>query len=331
MTRNLKEFVNQQAPVQDDFRLGTFEADHVVILLALFNGAATLIDQLNSIAKQNHKNWSLIVSDDGSSDDWLALMNSFATQHAGKTWLVKGPQKGSTQNFLELIRLAGPLVPYAALCDQDDAWLPPKLSRALFKLKDIPAGTPALYVSPTFICDRDLTPLRRSKSFRRTPGFANALVQSIGGGNTMVLNRAALDLVQETARHAQHVPAHDWWIYQIVSAAGGVVCYDQMPLVLYRQHAGNQVGANDTVLASLVRLTKLLHGRFRQWNAANLAALEASNHWLTPEARETLAQFRKARAGTLPKRLSAARKAGLFRQTLRGQIALWCAVLLKRL
>lgn len=331
MTRNLKEFVNQAAPLRDDFHLGSFEPDHVVILMALFNGATTLADQLDSIARQKHKNWSLIVSDDGSSDDWLGRMQTFAAQNAGKTWLVNGPQKGSTQNFLELIRLAGPLVPHAALCDQDDAWLPPKLSRALFKLKDIPAGKPALYVSPTFICDQDLTPLRRSKTFRRTPEFANALVQSIGGGNTMVLNRAALDLVQETARHAQNVPAHDWWIYQIVSGAGGIVCYDHMPLVLYRQHPDNQVGANDTMLASFVRLIKLLRGRFRQWNADNIAALEASNHWLTPDARETLAAFRAAREGSLLCRLSAMRDAGLFRQTWRGQIALWCAVLLKRL
>jgi glycosyltransferase involved in cell wall biosynthesis len=331
MTRNLKEFVNQQTSFQDASHTGTFEADHVVILMALFNGADTLPEQLESIAKQSHPDWSLIVSDDGSTDDWFDLMQAFAAEHSGKTWIAYGPGKGSACNFLELIRLAGPLVPYAALCDQDDVWLPPKISRALYKLRDIPPQTPALFVSPTFICDAELTPMRRSKKFARPPEFANALVQSIGGGNTMVLNRAALDLVQETARHAKDVPAHDWWIYQIVSGAGGIVCYDHMPLVLYRQHGRNQVGANDTVWASLRRLMKLLQGRYRQWNAANATALDACNHWLTPKARDTLQQFQLAREARLPGRLLAMKKAGVFRQTTRGQIALWCAVLLKRL
>lgn len=331
MTRKLKEFVNHHPPVLANNRASVFASDHVVILLALFNGAKTLGVQLESIGQQTHQDWSLIISDDGSCDDWLAHVEEFSVNHNGKSWLVNGPQKGSTQNFLELIQLAGPLVPFAALCDQDDCWLPPKLQRALYVLKNVPSETPALYVSPTFICDQELTPLRRSKNFSRPPSFANALVQSIGGGNTMVLNRAALDLVQETARHATHVKAHDWWVYQIVSGAGGVVKYDNFPLVLYRQHDQNQVGANDTILASLFRLRLLLKGRFKDWNALNISALEASNHWLTPEARQTLAEFKTATTAPLLKRLTALHRAGLYRQTLRGQIALWAATCMKKL
>ena len=330
MTRNLKEFVNHRPSIEDEFHTNQFAPDHIVILMALFNGAPTLGDQLDSISDQTHKNWSLIVSDDGSVDDWRPYVDGFATKHEDVT-LIKGPQKGSTQNFLELIRHAGPLVPFAALCDQDDVWLPPKLERAMYVLQGISPATPALYVTPTFICDQNLEPLRRSKLFRRPPSFANALVQSIGGGNTMVLNRAALDLVQETARHARGIKAHDWWIYQIISGAGGIVRYDQMPLVLYRQHSANQIGANDTIFASASRLVQLLRGRFRHWNSANYQALEAVNHWLTPEARGTLSDFDTARNGTVWQRLSALRRAGLYRQTHRGQIALWISAILKKL
>ncbi len=147
----------------------------------------------------------------------------------------------------------------------------------------------------------------------------------------MVLNRAALDLVQETARHAANVQAHDWWIYQIISGAGGIIKYDQMPLVLYRQHGRNQVGANDTFLSSAFRLRQLLKGRFRQWNSLNVKALKAANHWLTPEARVTLAEFNTARSASIAKRIAALRRAGLYRQTSRGQIALWIAAILKKL
>ena len=59
----------------------------------------------------------------------------------------------------------------------------------------------------------------RSPRFRAAPGFGNALVQSIAGGNTMLFNPAAKALL-EAARPAA-VVAHDWWIYLLVSGAGG--------------------------------------------------------------------------------------------------------------
>lgn len=329
MNRNLKEFVNHHASPNDVLQIDEFQPDHIVILLALYNGAGTLGEQLDSISRQTHKNWSLIISDDGSNDAWRPIFERFAAQH--DTRCVKGPQKGSTQNFLNLISSAGPLVPYAALSDQDDVWLPPKLSRAMFVLKDVSPQTPALFVSPTVICDRQLKPLRRSKRFRQPPGFANALVQSIGGGNTMVLNRAALDLVQETARYTDGLQAHDWWIYQIVSGAGGVIKYDQMPLVLYRQHDTNQIGANDTLLGSAFRVKQLMQGRFQVWIADNLNALEKANHWLTPQSRQLLSDFKRMRSGALSTRVAVMRKIGLYRQTLRGQVALWIAVIFAKL
>lgn len=331
MTRKLKEFVNLQVPAHCDAETASFEPDHIVVLLALFNGADTLEEQLDSIAKQSHKNWSLIVSDDGSKDTGHAHLEKFASNHPGKSWLTEGPQKGSTQNFLTLISLAGPLVPYAALCDQDDKWLPPKLARAIYVLGEVQPGKPAVYVTPTIICDQHLKPLRRSTRFRRPPSFENALVQSIGGGNTMVLNRAALDLVQETTRHAANVKAHDWWIYQIVSGAGGVIKYDQLPLVLYRQHESNQVGANDGILASALRLSQLLKGRFKNWNSRNISALESANHWLTPEARRALSTFKTATQGKLKQRIRAMRYSGFYRQTTRGNFALWVAIILNKL
>ena len=181
------------------------------------------------------------------------------------------------------------------------------------------------------ICDDDLTPLRPSPLFKRKPCFENALVQSIGGGNTMVMNRAALDLIQDTAPRARGVVAHDWWAYQIVSGAGGVVIYDPTPTVLYRQHGSNTVGANDTLFAGLRRMRQVAQGRFRDWNDANLAALERSRPWLTGDAATALDHFQMARHGPLPHRLRSLRRAGVIRQRFRGTAALWAAALLNKL
>ncbi len=330
MTRNIKEFVNQHAVPTD--RFANYAADHVCILLAHYNGAGTLAEQLASLADQTHDDWSLIISDDGSRDNWLEVAGDFCKSNApGRTWLISGPRQGFAQNFFTLIRAAGSSVPYAAFCDQDDVWMRGKLARALEHLKKLPDGKPALYCSRTLICDAALQAQRPSPMFSQPPGFCNALVQNIGGGNTMVLNRAALDLVQDTLPHAQGVVSHDWWVYQLVSGAGGTVVYDSEPSVLYRQHGANTIGANDTCLASIKRLKSLLQGRFQDWNTKNIAALTRARHWLSPEARQTLENFSKARHGTVLTRLGALRKSGVYRQTRRGTMALWLAALLDRL
>ncbi|WP_413718509.1 glycosyltransferase [Silicimonas sp. MF1-12-2] len=333
MTRNADEFVN--SALSDRSLAGPtcqeIEQDHVVILMGLYNGATNIADQLRSYTDQSHGNWSLIISDDGSTDNGPNLVEDFALNSQQAVTLIKGPRLGFPQNFLRLLCAAGPSVPYAALSDQDDVWLPEKLKRALTHLNTLPAGRPALYAGRTIVCDAGLRPLRRSPLFELPPSFQNALVQCIGGGNTMVLNRAALDLVQETARHAKGIVAHDWWIYQIVSGAGGQVIYDPEPMVLYRQHGANMIGSNDTALASVFRVVQVFQGRYRAWNTANITALEAAYHWLSPQARQTLALFKKARAGNMRTRLSALCTSGVYRQTNRGNHALSLAALIKRI
>lgn len=328
MNRNLKEFVNHGTKP----RAGTEVAgpQHVAILLAHYNGGAHLRAQLDSIAAQTHADWSLIISDDGSGDDWLATASEFSAQNAGhRIWLTTGPGKGFARNFLSLVAMAGPTVPFAAFCDQDDVWLPAKLSRALLALNSVPSSRPALYCGRTMVCDENLEPLQPSPLFAFRPGFCNALVQSIAGGNTMVMNRAALDLLQDTLRCAKTVVAHDWWAYQLISGAGGTVIYDAEPGVLYRQHAGNRIGANSGAIARARRLRQLSAGQFRDWNHANATALAEASHWLTPEARETLQLFQIMRNRGFVGRIAAFRRAGIYRQTRLGQLALWVAVALR--
>ncbi len=330
MTRNLKEFVNHDPELRSS--LDEYGPKHVVVLLAHYNGGRHLSEQLESLAAQTHRDWSLIVSDDGSSDDWLKTTGDFARSADGhRVWLVSGPGRGFAQNFLTLVAMAGPSVPFAAFCDQDDVWLPGKLARALEALNEVPPDTPAVYCGRTIICSASLAPVGVSPLFTAPPGFRNALVQNIAGGNTMVLNRAALDLLQDTLRHAQEIVSHDWWTYQLVTGAGGQVIYDPEPCLLYRQHGANRIGANTGVAARLHRARQLWKGQFRDWNDAQTRALQRAKHWLTPEARELLERFSMARRGAFLRRLSGLGQSGIYRQTWKGQIALWISAVLNRL
>lgn len=307
-----------------------------IILMGLHDGAVHLRDQLDSFARQSHGAWDLVVGDDGSADAGPAILRAFAKEMAPRgagVRLCTGPCQGVTVNFLTLLANA-PDAGWLALSDQDDVWLPEHLETGLAALARVPAATPALYGARSWICDEDLGRRRMSPAFHRPPGFRNALVQSIAGGNTMLLNRAGADLARRAAREALAVggPAtHDWWLYQVISGAGGQVIRDEVPTILYRQHGGNLFGSNRGAGAVLRRLRHILRGDLVRWVDANIAALTASAHRLTPENRAILAGFARLRGQGLAARLRGFARAGLYRQGRVGQAVLWMALMLNKL
>ncbi|MDJ0630825.1 MAG: glycosyltransferase [Rhodobacter sp.] len=309
----------------------------VCILMGVYNGAVDLPEQLQSFAEQTHAAWDLIASDDGSTDASRDILRRFAEDraaHGNSVTLIDGPRQGFAMNFLSLIARAPGEAGWLACSDQDDVWLPDRLARGIAALSALPAGTPALYCSRTWITDERLENRRLSADFIRPPSFRNALVQNIAAGNTLLLNRAAAGLAQTAAPEAQTSPglaAHDWWLYQLITGAGGTVVRDPEPTLLYRQHTRNLIGANDGWRARMGRIGMLLGGRFSDWNAANIAALRASAARLTAENRTALTGFADLRTGALPARLWRFARSGLYRQTALGQAALWLAVALRRI
>lgn len=307
----------------------TTRSREATVLLATWNGARHLAAQLDSIAAQ--ADWDrieLVASDDGSSDGTLALLAEAATKwRRGRFEVVRGPERGFAENFRSLMRRKV-TTPFVAFSDQDDVWLAGKLSAAAAALGTDDA--PALYCGRTLLVDAGDRELGRSPLFSQPPGFANALVQSIAGANTMVLNRAGFELVGRAAERSGFV-SHDWFCYQVISGAGGRVVYDAVPQVRYRQHGDNLVGANTGWPARLDRLRRAWGGRFVEWNERNIATLRATEDLLAPEARRQLAEFESARHGKLLRRLQHLRQAGVYRQTLGGQISLWAAAALGKL
>jgi len=298
----------------------------VTILMGLYNGARFLRAQLDSLAAQEGARWRLLAADDGSTDATRAILAGFAADHPQRRiGLIEGPGRGPAPNFLRLIRSADPDSAFAALSDQDDVWLPGKLARATAALAAVPGDLPAIHCGRTILCDARLRPVGMSPLFRLPPSFRNALVQNVAGGNTMVLNRAALRLAQAAAAEAGEVVMHDWWLYQIVSGAGGLVLYDAEPMVLYRQHGNNVIGANASAAARLRRARLVAGGLLRKWNETNIAALTASAHRLTPENRALLAAFAAAKRAPLRARLEGLARLGLYRQTRGGRLGYWAA------
>ena len=233
---------------------------HVAILLAVKDGERFLPDQLQSFVNQTHRNWSLNVSDDGSTDRTVDIIREFAGRVSNPVTLRCGPRAGFCKNFMSLVRddrIAGD---YFAFSDQDDIWYADKIERALRLLQTVPNNRPALYCSRTELVGADAQHRGYSPHFAKRPSFQNALVQSIGGGNTMVFNERARELLKKVGD--ADALLHDWLAYQVVSAAGGVIFYDSRPSLKYRQHSDNLVGSNVGLRARAERVKMLFQG---QW------------------------------------------------------------------
>ncbi|MBU4529250.1 MAG: glycosyltransferase family 2 protein [Hoeflea sp.] len=301
----------------------------IAILLGTRNGARFLKEQLTSIAAQTVGRITLYVSDDGSSDETSTILDEFAASGCCQIIRFEGPRKGFAENYRSLLQRAADTHDAYMFSDQDDIWYPNKIERGLELLAVTPPGPAGIGGRTRSMTeageDAGFSPL-----FRRTPAFRNALVQSIAGGNTMILNPDAFRLVRDSSRAGPFV-SHDWWAYIIITAAGGQFVYDKQPTISYRQHPDNLVGANSGMLARLRRIRNGLAGTYRRWNDVHMRLLVPNRAYLTEENRVVLDCFNKARTGHLPGRFFALKRSGVYRQTWLSDVNLMVACLLGKL
>lgn len=331
-TDHARGFVGTVAIPESDVLAGVDVArSKVAILLCTYHGQHYLAEQLDSFAAQTHTNWEVWASDDGSQDDTRAILEAYQRKWPkSRLSIHSGPAEGFAANFLSLTCKAGIEADYYAYSDQDDIWEPNKLARAVDYLETIPANIPALYCARTRLVDANNNEIGVSPLFRKSPSFANALMQSIGGGNTMVFNNAARNLLREAGDRLP-VITHDWWAYMVVTGCGGKVFYDSEPTLRYRQHDQNLVGVNASWSARFKRIRMLWQGRFRVWNDSNIAALRTLSHRLTPENLEMMESFAKAREMSLIPRLIHLKRSGFYRQTLLGNLGLIAAAVFRKI
>lgn len=305
-------------------------APSVAVLLCTKDGERFLDEQIDSIKNQDHQNIHLHVSDDGSVDSTLNLLSKHQARWDQQRFSVTtGPQQGYAANFLSLVCSPAIEADYYAFSDQDDIWEPDKLSRALSKLEAAPPGTPALYCSRTRLIEESGADIGYTALYRRAPGFANALVQSLSGGNTMVFNQAARELLCKAGQLP--IVSHDWWAYSLITGAGGIVVYDPRPGIRYRQHDRNVLGASPGWRATWLRISLILEGRFQNWNTINTSALHQARELLTPENRATLDRYASARGRWLLPRAIGVWRSGVYRQTFVGSLGLMVATALNKI
>lgn len=228
----------------------------VLVLLPVYNGERFLTEQVASVLAQTGVHVHILCRDDGSRDASRALLHELQLRHSAQMTVIDDElgNLGASGNFSRLMQLAldmhfGPLgqARYIALSDQDDVWHPEKLGTAMATMQQLERehpGKPALVHSDLRLVTeegQEIAPSMARYQGLRTElsGFSAQLLSNTLTGCTSLMNRALLE-------KGLPVPAeaimHDWWLSLVASALGTRRYLDQ-PLIDYRQHASNAIGA----------------------------------------------------------------------------------------
>lgn len=305
---------------------------NVACILAYYNGSQFIDEQIQSIFNQINPQLTItiFISDDNSSSPFPKL--KFNNKSVCDIFYRKNLKNyGYSSNFIYSLSSIKKEFDYYCFSDQDDIWHEYKILNAINKIKNLSQKRPLLYCGRTTYYDEDCKiKLGNSIIFKKEPSFKNAIIQNIAGGNTMLFNKSANNLIISSIYKNFRAVSHDWWCYQIISGAGGIVIYDSNSYLKYRQHKHNVLGSNNTLKDRKKRIFNLIIGKFRTWNEINLYALNKNKCLLTEENKFFLEEFIKLRKMSLFKRIVKFIKIGIYRQTFIGNIALVLAVITKR-
>ncbi len=303
----------------------------VAIVLGFYEGYEFISRQLQSIFNQTHQNFIIFVTDDNSKDKFSLEKLDINEKDKKKIRVgFRNKNIGYAKNFLNALVSIDGYFDYYAFSDQDDIWHREKLEKAINSLEGYPCNQANLYGSRTELIGKtEEIKLGKSIEFKKSPSFQNALTQNIFGGNTMVFNKYAFDLICSSNIN-QKIIAHDWWCYQIISGAGGNIFYDKNIYLKYRQHNNNLIGSNVSLKDKWSRFCKVTNGNFKIQNDYNLQSIINNQNLLIKSNRKTLINFIKSRKSCFLKRIFYFKKSGVYRQTLIGNIALFIGIVIKK-
>ena len=231
----------------------------VEILLACYNGALYVREQLDSILAQTDERWHLTVSDDGSTDGTPEILDEYVRRYPERISRVHSGKRfgGARDHFFWMIGQCD--ADYMMTCDQDDRWYPQRnavmMKRLLEAERQYGADVPLLVFSDQTPTDGQLNPIAPSLMRYQNQYFAefdyrSILMQNVVTGGAMAFNRALAAFAMRCADGARTI-MHDWWMAAVAARFGHVLYIDE-PLSDYRQHGHNSVGAKRVDSASYV-------------------------------------------------------------------------------
>lgn len=244
----------------------------IAVLLSTYNGEKFLAEQIDSLLAQSHKNFILVVRDDGSHDRTVSILERYVRDYSRQIRLLSsdGQNLGASGSFAFLVDYViknkeslGLASSYMMFCDQDDTWFPEKIEKLLAVMLATEADNdptlPIIVHSDLEVVSEKNTVI--AKSLINYQGleiernsFPNLVISNLVTGCAALINQS---LAEKALPIPENAIMHDWWL-ALVAAAFGKSVYLNIPLVHYRQHGNNAIGAKEFIKVSVIR-TSLWH------------------------------------------------------------------------
>lgn len=231
----------------------------VNILLSTYNGERFLAEQIRSIQDQTFSDWTLLIRDDGSTDQTRQIIEEFVREDERIRFINPDDvtNVGVIKSFHALVKHEQ--ADFYFFSDQDDIWLPEKMQMCLDEADLYPSQEPLMVYTDLTVVNQDLEVLAesmiRSQSHHANTELVQELTENTVTGGVAMFNYALAHMWKDS----DQIVMHDWYLALLATALGKLVYIDS-PGELYRQHGNNVLGSRNYM--------KLL----KKW-------LRLSNHW----------------------------------------------------
>ncbi len=258
----------------DKIKTGMNDRKKIAILLATYNGASYLAEQINSIIEQTNQEWTLYIHDDGSTDGTQDIIKDFCQKYNYIVELTYPGGLGAMNNFFSMLQHIE--AEYYSFCDQDDVWLKDKISlsmEAMYEEQMIHPGKPCLVFTDLYVTDQKLNILH--PSFWHYTNVHPELIHNFNDcgatlfvtGCTMLFNK---DAYQAIIPPVPETTMHDAWITLCIAKSNGILHPINKQLVYYRQHEDNTLGAKNAaptpLIKKLANIRQVHKKRMRHYN-----------------------------------------------------------------
>lgn len=217
--------------------------EKVDILLATYNGEKYIREQIESILNQTHKEFRLLISDDGSKDGTHQILEEYKNKDNRIEIFVQKENLGVVKNFEFLLGKVENR--YYMFSDQDDIWKENKIEKSLEKIEE---GFDLVYTDLEVV-DENLNVTYSSywklkgiyNKIKKYNNFEALYLNNFVTGCTIISKKELINSFMPLPNTSKYV-LHDYWISLILSQ-NEKIAYIEEPLIKYRQHKNNKVGS----------------------------------------------------------------------------------------
>lgn len=202
----------------------------ISVAMCTYNGERFVEEQLKSMLNQTYKNFEIIITDDGSSDNTIEIINKYISKDDRIKLYINENNLGFVKNFEKSISLC--TGDYIALADQDDIW---KINKLEYFIENIKENI-LIYSDAILIDDKGeslnaflIAPKNQLVSGSNNKAF---LLSNCVSGNTLMFKK---ELINEILPIPKNTRFHDMWIAFVASTYGSIIAVDE-PMTYYRRY-----------------------------------------------------------------------------------------------